>query len=73
MTILVVIGALVTLAGLAGLVACILRVRGARRAGLPDDELRRRMQSVIALNLGSLLLSALGLAMVVVGLLLGGG
>lgn len=71
MEILVAVGAAVTLAGLAGLVWCILRVRAARRAGLPDAELRRRLQSVIALNLGSLLLSSLGLAMVVAGLLLG--
>ena len=72
MEILVAIGAAVTVAGLAGLVWCILRVRAARRAGLPDAELRRRLQSAIALNLGAFLLSALGLMMVVVGLLLGG-
>ena len=73
MAILVYLGAAVTVAGLAGLVWCIVRVRAARRAGLPDAEMRRRLQSVIALNLGALLLSALGLTMVVVGLLLGGG
>lgn len=48
-----------------------MRVRGAKRAGLPDAELRRRLQSAVALNLGALLLSALGLTMVVTGLLLG--
>lgn len=73
MAILVYLGVALTLAGLAGLVWCILRVRAARRAGLADAELRRRLQSVIALNLGALLLSALGLSMVVVGLLLGAG
>ena len=72
MQILVTIGVVVTVAGLAGLVWCILRVRGARRAALSDAELRRRLQSVVALNLGALLLSALGLMMVVTGLLLGG-
>lgn len=71
MEILVPLGAAVTLVGLAGLMWCILRVRAARRAGLPDEALRRRLQSAIALNLGSLCLSAMGLAMVVVGLLLG--
>ena len=71
MEILVYVGAAVTLAGLAALIWCILRVRGARRAGLPDAELRRRLQQAVALNLGALLLSALGLAMVVTGLLLG--
>lgn len=71
MEILVYLGAAVTVAGLAGLVWCILRVRAARRAGLGDEALRRRLQSAIAINLGALLLSALGLAMVMVGLLLG--
>ena len=71
MAILVPLGAILTLAGVGGLVWCIVRVRGARRAGLPEAELRRRLQSAIALNLGALLVSALGLAMVVVGLILG--
>ncbi len=71
MEILVALGAAVTLAGLAGLVWCILRVRAARREALPDAEMRRRLQSAIALNLAALLLSALGLAMVVAGVLLG--
>ncbi|MCX7645839.1 MAG: hypothetical protein N2Z62_11165 [Rhodobacteraceae bacterium] len=64
-------GAGVTLLGLAGLVWCILRVAGARRAGLSDAELRARLQRVVALNLGALLLSALGLVMVVAGIALG--
>ena len=67
---LVVVGAIVTLAGLAGLVACIFRVRAARDAALPEAEMRRRLQSAITLNLGAFLLSAIGLGMVVVGLLL---
>lgn len=70
--ILVTVGVVVTVLGLAGLVWCILRVQGARRAGLSDAELRRRLQSAVSLNLGALLLSALGLMMVVTGLLLGG-
>lgn len=64
-------GAAVTLAGLAGLVWCIAKVAAARRAGLPDTELRARLQRVVALNLGALLVSALGLMMVVAGILLG--
>lgn len=71
MAILVYLGTTVTLVGLGGLVWCILRVRAARRSGLPDDALRARLQGIVALNLGALLLSALGLAMVTVGLLLG--
>ncbi len=64
-------GAAVTLLGLAGLVWCIVRVAAARRAGLPDAELRARLQRVVALNLAALLVSALGLMLVVVGIVLG--
>jgi hypothetical protein len=64
-------GAGVTLMGLAGLVWCIVRVAAARRAGLPDAELRERLRRVVALNLGALLLSALGLVMVIAGIALG--
>lgn len=63
-------GAAVTLAGLGGLVWCILKVAAARRAELSDAELRARLQRVVALNLGALLISAIGLMMVVAGILL---
>lgn len=65
------IGALVTLAGLATLIWCILSVARARRAGLPDAELRSRLQRAVTLNLGAVFLSAIGLMMVVAGILLG--
>lgn len=65
------IGALVTLAGLAGLVWCILRVARAKRQGLDDEGLKAELQKVVALNLGALCLSAIGLMMVVIGILLG--
>jgi hypothetical protein len=64
-------GAAVSLAGLAGLVWCILKVWRLRRAGLPDAELRAGIQAVLPVNLGALLLSVLGLMMVVVGIMLG--
>lgn len=64
-------GTAVSLAGVAGLFWCIAKAWAARRAGLPEAELRARLQGVVALNLGALLLSALGLAMVVTGILLG--
>lgn len=65
------IGALVTLLGLAGLIWCILKVQRARKRGLDDAALKAELQKVVALNLGALLLSAIGLMMVVVGILLG--
>ena len=63
-------GTVVTLAGLAALIWCILGVNRARKAGLPDAELRARLQRAVTLNLAALLLSALGLMMVVVGIIL---
>lgn len=64
------IGAAVTLAGVAGLVLSILRVRAARANSADEAALRESLRRVIPLNLGALLLSVLGLMMVVVGLLL---
>ncbi|KUJ76191.1 hypothetical protein AVO45_12810 [Ruegeria marisrubri] len=64
-------GAAVSLAGLAGLVWCILRVMKARKAGLSDDELREAVQSVLPWNLASLFLSVIGLMMVILGISLG--
>ena len=65
------IGALISLIGLVGLVWCILIVVKARRANLPEDQMRATLARVMPLNMGALLLSALGLMMVVVGILLG--
>ena len=64
-------GAAVSIAGLAGLVWCIVRVWRARRAGLSDDDLRAAIRAVLPLNFGALLLSVMGLMMVVAGVLLG--
>lgn len=64
-------GSAVTLLGVAMLVFCIIRVLRARRAGLDDTALKARLQSVVALNLGALAVSAIGLMLVVAGLLLG--
>ncbi|MBO9449184.1 hypothetical protein J7426_02870 [Tropicibacter sp. R16_0] len=64
-------GAALSLAGLVGLIWCILRVNKARKAGLTDDELRAVVQGVLPWNLGSLFLSVLGLMMVIMGISLG--
>ena len=65
------IGTALSLAGLAGLVWCILRVARARRAGLSDEELRAAVARVLPLNMGALFLSVIGLMLVVVGVMLG--
>ncbi len=64
-------GSALTLVGIAGLVQCIRLVVAARRAGLGDAALRARLQRIVALNFGALALSALGLGLVIVGVLLG--
>jgi len=69
---LVYVGAVLAFAGLAGLCLCIWRVLRARRAAIPDAEMRALLQRVVAVNLAALMLSALGLMAIVIGLLLGG-
>ncbi len=63
-------GATLTLLGFAGIVWSIVAVLRARRAGLDDAALRARLGRVLPLNMGALLLSFLGLAMVLTGVLL---
>lgn len=62
------VGAAISLLGLAGLIASILRVNRARKSGLSDEELRAAVQSAMPLNLGSLFLSVIGLMVVMIGL-----
>ena len=43
----------------------------AKRAQLPDEEMRAVLQSALPLNLGALFLAVIGLMMVIVGIFLG--
>ncbi len=65
------VGAALTLAGVAGLGYCILRASRAKRQGLDDAAMRAELQRVVTINLAAVGLSALGLAAVVAGILLG--
>ena len=65
------IGALVSLIGIAGLIWCVMIALRARREGLDDAAMKERLQKVVAINMGALFLSAIGLMMVVIGILLG--
>ena len=65
------IGAVVTMIGLVLLVLCIVRVAKARRAIEDEAALKEALQRTIPMNLAALCLSAVGLMMVVVGILLG--
>ena len=64
------IGAALTLVGVAGLLWCVLLALKAKRSGGSDEEIRAQLQKVVALNLGALLVSGLGLAAVIVGVIL---
>ncbi len=70
MGILIWIGAAISLAGLGGIVACIVMTVRARRAGLDDAALRARLKRIVTLNLVALLVSALGLMCVMLGITL---
>ena len=65
------VGAAVSLAGLVGIFYCIVLALKAKRASLPEDEMRARLQRIVLLNMGALFLSMVGLMMVVAGIILG--
>jgi len=65
------VGAVISLVGLAGILWCIVRVARARRATPDDEAMRAVLQSVIPLNMGALFLSVTGLMLVVIGVMLG--
>ena len=71
MEILIWLGAGLTLLGVLGLIWCIVLAMRARKSGLPDDQVKAALQRVVALNLGALAVSAIGLMMVVMGVILG--
>ncbi|OSP54933.1 hypothetical protein [Pseudoruegeria sp. SK021] len=71
MDVLIWIGAAISLAGLGGVIACIVIATRAKKAGLGDEALRAKLKSVVALNLAALMVSALGLMCVILGITLG--
>ena len=71
MAALVWIGAALAVAGLGGLGWCIAAAARARREGLEGAAMEARLRGLVAVNLGALALSALGLMMVVLGVILG--
>lgn len=71
MEIVVWIGAGLSVVGLCGIIYSIVAVTRAKRANLPDEELRARIAKVLPVNLGALLISVIGLMAVVIGVMLG--
>lgn len=71
MELLIWIGAIIALLGVAGLVRCIFSAARARREDLPERAMKARLQTIVAWNMAALAVSAIGLMMVVIGILLG--
>jgi len=65
------IGAAISAIGLVGIFYCIALALKAKRANLPEDEMRARLQRIVMLNMTALFLSMIGLMMVVAGIILG--
>lgn len=65
------IGAGLSSLGLIGIVYSIVAVARAKRANLPDEELRARVSAILPINLAALLVSVIGLMAVVIGIMLG--
>lgn len=64
---LIIIGAIMSLIGLAGLIASAVKVMKAKRENLEDAELRARVQKAMTLNMAALAMSVLGLMCVILG------
>lgn len=70
MDILIFAGAAVSVIGLIGLMYCVISAIRARKANLSDEDMRIRLRSLVAWNMGSLFTSILGLMMVATGVFL---
>ena len=70
MEILIWIGSIVSLLGLLGLLWCIKTVLRAKKAAVSDEELRMSLQKVVPFNMAALFLSAIGLMLVILGIML---
>jgi hypothetical protein len=63
-------GIIVTVLGLLGLTYCIVRAIGAKRAGIEGEELTAFLKGLVAINMISFFLSAIGLGLVTIGIIL---
>ena len=70
MEILIWIGSILSILGLIGLLWCIKNVIKAKKLADSDEELRTSLQKVVPLNMAALFLSAIGLMLVILGIML---
>jgi hypothetical protein len=71
MLLLIILGGLMVAAGLFGLGYCVRSGLRIRREKPEKDVIQARLQQLVAINLGSVGVAALGLGLIVVGLILG--
>lgn len=64
-------GSVLTVAGLAALIWCIVTAARAKSRKLGDDEMRIIMRKVVAVNMAALGASVFGLMFVILGIILG--
>ena len=67
---LIIPGIVVTFIGLGLLFYTIARIMRAKKQGLRDEQMKLQLQSAVAWNLGAMGCSAIGLMMVVIGIML---
>ena len=70
MEVLIWVGSILSLLGLVGLLWCIKTVLRAKKAAVSDEELRMSLQKVVPFNMAALFLSAIGLMLVILGIML---
>jgi len=70
MDLLIWIGSILSILGLIGLFWCIKTVLKAKKLAASDEELSISLQKVVPLNMAALFLSAIGLMLVVLGIML---
>lgn len=63
-------GVALTVIGLVGIIWSIIAVAHVRRAKLDEEAMKARMQSIVPINVGALMLSMMGLGVVIVGIFL---
>lgn len=68
---LILVGAIISLIGVAGLIYCIVAAARARRNEPDPQAMKTRLQGLVAMNMAALAISTIGLMMVVIGILLG--
>lgn len=70
MTILIILGAVTTVLGLAGLGYCIREAARIRSGAVPADQAATKLRGLVAVNMAAVFVAFMGLAMVVVGVML---